>query len=134
MIWWGKYHYSPGCVELFSLGIKPKERCFRESLLSGQLPIKLNCYMKQRDANTSNILALERTKLANERTFLAYLRTFIVFLSSGFAIIKIDELDSISTLGYFFIGIAVILLIFGTYRFVHVRNRVRSYLPHDATR
>lgn len=73
-------------------------------------------------------MALERTKLANERTFLAYLRTFIVFFSSGFAILKIEILDSLTLLAYLFIGLAIILLIFGTSRFIYVRKRIIRYL------
>ena len=41
------------------------------------------------EISTTDILALERTKLANERTFLAYFRTFIVLISSGLAVLKL---------------------------------------------
>ena len=60
--------------------------------------------------NNANFMALVRTKLANERTFLAYFRTFAVLLSSGLAIIKIDVLQELMGLGYFFL-IASLLII-----------------------
>ena len=72
-------------------------------------------------------LALERTKLANERTFIAYFRTFIVFLSSGFAILKLEFLQELKVLGYYFLIIAPILLFIGIIRFFYVRKRIRKY-------
>ncbi len=74
-----------------------------------------------------DIVALERTKLANERTFLAYFRTFIVFLSSGFAILKLDFLQEIRSLGYVFIIIAPLLLIIGISRFFYVKRHIKKY-------
>ena len=56
--------------------------------------------MAKSDLALTDILALDRTKLANERTFLTYFRTFIVFLSSGFAIIKLEILQEIKWMGY----------------------------------
>ncbi|MFA0962424.1 DUF202 domain-containing protein [Roseivirga sp. BDSF3-8] len=84
--------------------------------------------MENKKASPANIMALERTKLANERTFLAYLRTFIVFFSSGFAILKIEVLDNLTILAYLFIATAILLLVFGTVRFIHVRKRITRYL------
>ncbi len=75
----------------------------------------------------TDLLALERTKLANERTFLAYFRTFIVFLSSGFVILKIDVFRNLATLGYFFISVSFILLIIGIVRFFYVRIQIRKF-------
>lgn len=54
----------------------------------------------------TDLLAIERTKLANERTFLAYFRTFIVFLSSGFAILKMELLQEIRAIGFLLLIIA----------------------------
>ncbi|SNR71352.1 DUF202 domain-containing protein [Lutibacter flavus] len=78
-----------------------------------------------------DFLALERTKLANERTFLAYFRTFIVFLSSGFAILKLEFLQELKALGYYFLIIAPILLCIGIVRFFYVRKRIRKYYKMD---
>ncbi len=72
-------------------------------------------------------LALERTNLANERTFLAYFRTFIVFLSSGFVIIKLEILSKLLMLGYFFVFIAVIVLVVGIARFAQVKSKLKRF-------
>jgi putative membrane protein len=73
------------------------------------------------------MLAVERTKLANERTFLAYFRTFVVFLSSGFAILKIEFLNELITLGYFFIITSFIVLLIGIARFLYVNKKIKKY-------
>lgn len=74
----------------------------------------------------SDLLAIERTRLANERTFLAYFRTFIVFLSSGFAIFKIELFSGLKSLGYFFIVISFALLIMGVARFFYVKKQIKK--------
>lgn len=71
--------------------------------------------------STSELLAIERTKLANERTFLAYFRSFIVIFSSGMAIIKIEDLNHIEDLGYFFIVSSFILFALGSFRYLKTR-------------
>ena len=82
---------------------------------------------ERQQMKTTDFLALERTKLANERTFLAYFRTFVVFLSSGFVILKIDAFQKVTVLGYFFMGIAIVLLCIGTVRFFYVKKNVKNY-------
>ena len=44
--------------------------------------------MKQSDLSTTDILAIERTRLANERTFLAWIRTAIGIMAFGFVVEK----------------------------------------------
>ena len=80
--------------------------------------------------STSEILAIERTKLANERTFLAYFRSFIVLLSSGLAILKIEGLHNIKNLGYFFVVSAGILFLLGR-RYLATRKRLKVMLDGD---
>ncbi|AOW19830.1 DUF202 domain-containing protein [Urechidicola croceus] len=72
-------------------------------------------------------LAIDRTRLANERTFLAYFRTFIVILSSGIAILKLDILNDIRNLGYYFVVIAPFLLIIGVVRFFYVKRKIKKF-------
>lgn len=86
--------------------------------------------MSNNEISRTDWLALERTMLANERTFLAYFRTFVVVLSSGFAIIKIDLLQGMMTLGYAFIVTAILLLIMGVTRFFFVKRRMKAYLSN----
>ncbi|MCE7996793.1 MAG: DUF202 domain-containing protein [Roseivirga sp.] len=83
--------------------------------------------MTQTEISRTDILALERTKLANERTFLAYFRTFVVFVSSGFVILKVDALENLIFLGYTFIVMGIVLLVIGTARFLHVKQRMAKY-------
>ena len=80
----------------------------------------------------TDILALDRTRLANERTFLAYFRTFIVFLSSGLAIVKLDVLIDIRWLGYVFTVLGPIMLIIGTIRFFYVKRHLKSMYNYDS--
>ncbi|RMG71605.1 MAG: DUF202 domain-containing protein [Bacteroidetes bacterium] len=75
----------------------------------------------------TDLLAIERTKLANERTFLAYFRTAIVFLSSGFAILKLAVLEEIHAVGYFLLILSPLLLLTGFLRFVFMRRRIRKF-------
>lgn len=76
---------------------------------------------------TRDWLAIDRTKMANERTFLAYIRTFMVVLGSGIAIIKVEVLQDLTGLGFFFIVLAPVILIFGIARFLYVRRHIHKY-------
>ncbi len=87
--------------------------------------------MESEKLNRTDLLAIERTKLANERTFLAYFRTFIVFLSSGFAILKLGALKEISELAYFLLILAPVLLLIGFLRFYFTRRRLKKYYHTD---
>lgn len=84
--------------------------------------------MERPPLSTSEILAVERTKLANERTFLAIFRSFVVLFSSGMAIIKIESLYHIENLGYFFIASSFMLFGFGLFRYLRTRSRLRDLL------
>lgn len=74
----------------------------------------------------TDLLAIDRTRLANERTFLGYFRTFIVIFSSGAAIVKLDFLDELKTLGVFFMIIGPALLIMGIARFFYVKKHIKK--------
>lgn len=77
----------------------------------------------------TDLLALERSKLANERTALAYFRTFIVLLSSGIAILKLAVLEDIRFLGWALLIVAPLLLLLGIIRHIGTRKRLRRYFP-----
>ncbi|MDW3192800.1 MAG: DUF202 domain-containing protein [Cytophagales bacterium] len=74
--------------------------------------------------NKTDLLALERTKLANERTFLAYFRTFVVVFGSGLTLVKVDFLNNLESLGYLFMGLAILLFLVGVIRFFVVKKRL----------
>ena len=80
----------------------------------------------------TDVLAVERTRLANERTFLAYFRTFIVFLSSGIAILKLQALQDLKIVGYYLLIVAPVMLSIGVFRFFYVRRQIKKYyFPQD---
>ena len=81
----------------------------------------------------TDLLAMERTRLANERTFLAYFRTSIVFLSSGFAILKIGALSEIRDVGVFLAVLAPVLFFIGLGRFYYVKRKLKKYYPGAET-
>lgn len=83
--------------------------------------------MEEKELITRDWLAIDRTKMANERTFLAYLRTFMVILGSGVAILKVEVLKDLTGLGFFFIGLAPVILVFGILRFLYVRRHIHKY-------
>lgn len=76
-------------------------------------------------------LALERTKLANERTLLAYSRTSLYMLLGGIAFLQIEGLRRIQWLGYLALGLSVILIFIGLYRFFQIRARLSLYYKRD---
>lgn len=84
--------------------------------------------MAQSEMNRTDLLALERTKLANERTFLAYFRTFVVFMGSGMAILKIELFDKLAILGYFFIAMAIFIFGVGIARFYYTKKQIEKII------
>ncbi|WP_224491558.1 YidH family protein [Robertkochia flava] len=79
----------------------------------------------------TDLLALDRTRLANERTFLAYFRTFIVFISSGLAIVKLDILEDIKWLGILLTIVGPVMLVIGTIRFFYVKRHLKKLYNYD---
>ena len=72
----------------------------------------------QKNLNTLNKLAKERTHLANERTMLAYIRTAIAFIASGLILIKFFE-DGLTNIAFLSILIGIAL-------FYITKKRVKS--------
>ncbi|NLB26218.1 MAG: DUF202 domain-containing protein [Bacteroidales bacterium] len=72
-------------------------------------------------------LALERTKLANERTLLSYSRTSLYMLLGGIAFLQLEDFSNIVWVGYLAIGLSIILIIIGIYKFFLIRHRLADY-------
>ena len=72
-------------------------------------------------------LALERTKLANERTLLAYSRTSLYMLLGDIAFLQLEDFKSIIWVGYLAIGLSIVLIIVGIYRFFLIKYRLTNY-------
>jgi len=83
--------------------------------------------MDTSEMNKTDLLAIERTKLANERTFLAYFRTFIVLLSSAIAILKLQVLEEIRFLGYALLVVSPLLLLVGILRFFYMKKHLKGF-------
>lgn len=72
-------------------------------------------------------LALQRTSLANERTLFSYIRTSLYLILAGIGFIKIETFESLIWLGYTCFGVSVILLIYGIYHFIKLKNHLKKY-------
>ncbi len=65
----------------------------------------------------SDVLALDRTRLANERTFLAYLRAAIMLGVSAVSILKLlPDSPTLVTLAWVMLPASILLAIFGGIR------------------
>jgi putative membrane protein len=70
-------------------------------------------------------LALDRTRLANERTLLAYLRTALMLLVTGATAVKfVAESPGVVATGWLFVGLGLLVALFGTWRFNTMRCAV----------
>ena len=77
------------------------------------------------DLTLRDQLALDRTVLANERTLLAYVRTALAVLAGGVALLHlIDEAWAVA-LGVAALPTSVLVLAYGSWRFVRVRRRLQ---------
>ena len=76
-------------------------------------------------------LATDRTHLANERTFLAYIRTCVGLFATGAALINFVENDVLGFLGYIFIAVAPVLFVFGFWRFIKVKYKIKKYYDQE---
>ncbi len=79
--------------------------------------------------HSSNLLAIGRTIMANERTLLSFLRTALGFLLGGLAMIRYLEHPILEGLGWFFIFLVPAFLIWGFYRFRHVKKVLKAVTP-----
>ncbi|WP_051907737.1 DUF202 domain-containing protein [Flavimarina sp. Hel_I_48] len=84
-----------------------------------------NDYQKKEDIILRDHLAMERTKLANERTLLSYLRTSLYLILGGIAFLGMQNLEEIKLLGYFSLGLSMVVLIVGIARFYQLKRHLR---------
>jgi len=75
----------------------------------------------------SNHYAYNRTTLANERTLLAYLRTALTLFVAGVSFIRFFGVELLAVLGFIFVGISIILVIFGFYGFIKVKKHIDGF-------
>jgi putative membrane protein len=72
-------------------------------------------------------LALERTKLANERTLLAYIRSSLYMILGGIAFLQLKDFEGTRWVGYATLGVSVVILLIGIYRYLQIKYRLRNY-------
>jgi putative membrane protein len=77
-------------------------------------------------------LAIDRTVLANERTLLAYIRTCLGFFATGAVLINFTERAALVFLGYISIVVPVFISIFGVYRFMKIRRKIKKIYTNGA--
>lgn len=76
-----------------------------------------------------DVLALDRTYLANERTLLAYLRSAFALFVAGVSFLKLFPHDLwLQGLGWGFLGLAPLLIVWGVYRSRKSSQHIHSYL------
>ncbi len=78
-----------------------------------------------------NLMDIGRTIMANERTLLAFLRTSLGFLLGGIAMIKYLKHPLIEGLGWVSIFLAPVFLIWGLYRYRHVKKILKAVTPKE---
>ena len=79
----------------------------------------------------SNLLTIGRTIMANDRTLLAFLRTSLAFCAAGIGLIKYLDHPVFDVIGWIFVVLAGILLLWGVHRHRHVRKVLREVTPED---
>jgi putative membrane protein len=72
-----------------------------------------------------------RTIMANERTLPAFLRTSLGFFLSGIALIKYLKHPLIQILGWVSIFLAPVFLVWGLYRYRHVKKVLKGVTPKE---
>lgn len=72
-------------------------------------------------------LALVRTRMANERTLMSYVRSALYLLLGGIALLKLKHYSELHLVGYLALGLCVILLIVGIYRYIRLRRHLTKY-------
>ncbi len=75
----------------------------------------------------TDLLAIERTKLANERTFLSYFRTAFVFLATGATFLKIEYFSNLYWLGWVFVALFPITMLFGLIRYLKIKKEIMQH-------
>ncbi|MGV3465889.1 MAG: DUF202 domain-containing protein [Heyndrickxia sp.] len=81
----------------------------------------------QNSMSTSELLAMERTKLANIRTLLAYIRTSLTFFAASAALIEFfDKNLKLEITVYLSITFGIILLLIGFYHYYRSKKLIKK--------
>lgn len=72
-----------------------------------------------------------RTALANERTLLAFIRNAISLLAAGVGFILLLEHPRLIGIGWGFIGLSIVIQIWGLFRYFEIKKILFDELPYD---
>lgn len=92
-----------------------------------QLKLFTNVFTHKDEIILRDYLALERTKLANERTLLAYIRSSLYMILGGIAFLQLKDFEGTRWVGYATLGVSVIILLIGIYRYLQIKYRLSEY-------
>jgi putative membrane protein len=93
--------------------------------------LKLNDISDQTKRDPVILLTIGRTIMANDRTLLAFLRTSLAFCAAGIGLIKYLDPPVFDVIGWIFVVLAGIFLIWGVHRYRHVKKILRVVTPED---
>jgi len=72
-------------------------------------------------------LAMQRTTLANERTLFAYIRTSLYLILGGIGLLKLEDFRELIWLGYFSLGLSIVVIVYGLIRYWILRRRLNGF-------
>lgn len=79
------------------------------------------------NSTSSELLAMERTRLANVRTLLAYIRTSLTFFAASAALIEFFKKNiKFEITAYISIALGVILLLIGFYNYYRSKKFMKE--------
>lgn len=89
-------------------------------------------YQNKEEIILRDHLAMERTKLANERTLLSYIRSSLYLILGGIAFLGMKKFEEVIYIGYFSLGLSVVILLIGIVRFIQLRKHLKKiYAPYQ---
>ena len=89
---------------------------------------KIERFVQQQPGDALNF---GRTALANERTLLAFIRTAISLLAAGVGFILLLEHPLLIGIGWSFIGLSIVIQIWGLFRYFEIKKILFDELPND---
>jgi len=78
--------------------------------------------------STTDLMALERTKLANERTLLAYYRSSLATIAAATTLIQFFDNIIFVIIGYVLLPIGVAFLFLGLFNFKKSRKQMKEII------
>ncbi len=74
----------------------------------------------------TDVLAIERTKLANQRTLMAYLRTSFYFLGLGLTIVGIESFEKLKCIAVPLFVLSPFIIFIGLWSFFKEQQKIEK--------